>query len=133
MNVDTEQFVGLPYVDRGRSLNGVDCWGLVVLVYAAHGIELPSYDQYADVGIHERAELARIIDGHRETWTDIPHGAERALDIVLLRVVGHPSHVGVVVRPGLMLHVSRGSLSCVERYASARWRSRVAGLHRYTP
>ena len=44
------RYVGLPWLDRGRTADGADCWGLVRLVLAGHfGVEVPSYlDDYDD-------------------------------------------------------------------------------------
>lgn len=130
--MDWEAFVGVPYVDRGRAIDGADCWGLVVLVYARQGVTLPAYLEYRDLARREREALARVIDQHRATWMPIAAGAEHALDLVLLRVLGQPSHIGVVVEPGRMLHVSRGATSCLERYRGPKWSNRIAGFYRYS-
>lgn len=59
-----DDFVGLPWQDRGRSRDGCDCWGLGVLLYRALlGIELPSRStDYPTTGDRE-AVSAVISDG----------------------------------------------------------------------
>ena len=119
-------YVGMPYRDRG-------CWELVRLVYREQlGIDLPSYaDEYAAVPEEDRAELGRLITEHRTDWYAIPPGDERPGDAILFKMLGEPSHIGVIVEPGLFLHVRAGHLSCVENYLGAKWRPRVEGVYRH--
>jgi cell wall-associated NlpC family hydrolase len=126
-------YIGLPYADHGRTRDGCDCWGLVRLVYRDRlGIELPSLaDGY--VAANDRASVARLIADERTDtgWHEIEHGAERPLDLVLLRIGGEPCHVGLVVEPGLMLHILKGTNATTERYARPMWIRRVESYWRW--
>ena len=131
--MDLSAWVGIPYADRGRARDGADCWGLACLVYAdAMGITLPSYaDEYRAIGERARGELHGLIERHRGEWREIAAGDEGGGDLVLLRVDGAVSHVGIVAAAGHMLTVRRGYSSAIELYRSRRWRSRVDGFVRY--
>ena len=61
-------YVGLPWAEKGRDRAGLDCWGLVRLVYAnALLIELPSYTEaYASVA--ERGEIGALMSTGSERW-----------------------------------------------------------------
>lgn len=123
MNVD--RFIGLPWLHLGRTPAGVDCWGLVRLVYAGElGIELP---EHADHG-GERHAISAIVESDRVEWIPVMTAA-RAGDVVLLRQA--PWHVGVVVGRGRMLHIPEGRESCIEPYDTGRWGSRVEGVYRH--
>lgn len=120
-------FIGLPYEDLGRSPDGVDCWGLARLVYASVGIDLPSYaGGYAST--QERAEIAGLIEGAKPQWIKVDD--PRAFDLVTFRRGRLESHVGVVVEPGRMLHVTSAAPSCIERYSDDYWRARLTGFWR---
>lgn len=126
------QYVGLPYKPLGRDRDGVDCWGLLALVWREQlGRELPDYsalrwDKGADakvVGAGAREYASQFVPVHP--------GQERLGDGVLLRLRGHPLHVGVVLTPGWMLHTHESANSCVESYTLSLWKNRVIGIYRY--
>lgn len=126
-------YLGLPFVSLGRGRGGLDCYGLVRLVLAEErGITLPSYTEaYASVG--ERAEIAAALSGAiaQRTWREVPPGREQPFDIALFSVFGRPLHVGIVVRPGLMLHVSDGHDSRIEDYRAPTWAARLIAIYRH--
>lgn len=121
-------YIGLPYVAKGRDRDGIDCWGLVRLVYAERfDIQLPSLaDQYEADDRTREAELVAI---GKEGWekTERP----RSGDVVLCRIEGEETHVGLMTQPGFFLHVRQGQSSVVERMDSGTWRHRIAGTYRY--
>lgn len=127
-----DRFVGLSYVDRGRSFDGVDCYGLLRLVYSEMlGIELPSYhDQYATSA--DRKALGSLIAGELDPWTEVAAGDERGLDAVLMRSGRDVMHIGLVAQPGRLLHIEEGATSRIEPYRSGKLRHRVIGFYRYT-
>jgi len=124
-------YVGLPFRAHGRDRGGVDCWGLVRLVLAERfGLALPSYvGGYA--GVEDAEDIGRLIRGEMGPWREIPAGGERAGDVVLMRLMNQPMHIGVVVAPGWMLHIEEGIDACLDRYDGARWRRRVLGIYRH--
>jgi len=124
-------YVGLPFKVHGRDRDGIDCWGLVRLVLADQfGRRLPSYaGGYASV--EDAKDIGRLIRGEMGPWHPVPPGAERPGDVVLMRLMNQPMHVGVVVAAGWMLHIEDGIDACLEPYDGARWRRRVLGRYRH--
>lgn len=121
-------YLGLPYLDQGRTLAGIDCWGLCFLVMAAHGRPVPSYaGLYASH--EERREIAGLIQAAKPEWKRVQPAQE--LDLVSFRRGGLESHIGIVVRPGTMLHITRDKPSCLERYDAGYWAGRLTGTWRY--
>lgn len=123
--------VGLPWKDKGRGRDGVDCWGLTRLAFATRGIALPGYDGfYQDV--RERDEVAALLRLSSDwPWTPVVPGAEDDLDIAIFRRGRLESHIGTVTERGAMLHIVEGSESCVERYDNGRWARRLVGFYRH--
>ena len=126
-------YVGIPYQLHGTTREGIDCWGLPRLWYLEqYGIDLPSFgDRYGrELDDAERAHIAGVIRGESGQWRRVTQGEQRG-DLVLFRVMGEESHLGVVVEPGRFLHARKGVDSCVERYDSPTWARRVAGFYRW--
>lgn len=138
-----ERYVGVPFLDGGRTLDGCDCWGLVRIVLAERaGIEVPSYDAISALDLIRVArQVGRSLDV--APWrTRVAVGDERVLDVAVLRVHRSvergsgtdprmPAHVGVIVGPGLVLHAQDGVNSVVQPIADqAIWR-RIIGIFRH--
>jgi hypothetical protein len=126
----TNDYIGIPYLGMGRDRAGADCWGLVRLVYRdRYGIDLPDYSEQA-YNAADGAETAPLIAAGRDVWSAVTEPAEG--DVVLLRIKGYPSHVGVLVGPAQMLHVYRDGLTaCIERLDSGVWKHRIEGYYRH--
>jgi len=132
MNV-FDSFVGIPYAARGRDRAGLDCWGLLRLVFAeARGIDLPSLA--GDYSCQEdRQGMADLIQAELPAWDYIKAGAEQTFDGVLMRAGRQACHIGLVAAPGRLLHVEDKRSSVVERYDAWRLAHRVVGFYRYRP
>ena len=126
-------YVGLPFQEGGRSRDGLDCYGLLRLVINERfGGAVPEYEGIAYRPGQDHDLLVALMDERIRLWRPIAIGAEQPGDGVLLRVMGRPIHVGVVVGPGLMLHIEKSCDSVLERFcAGSRWERRVLGFHRH--
>src|SRR5574337_1875031 len=116
-------YVGIPFLDNGRTRSGLDCYGLVRLVMQEQAnILLPSYAE----GYSDRDDTARIGGLLRaatedDTWTKVPIGNERTFDVaeIYLPCIGHslePLHVAIVTTPGHLLDADPVHGVCVRRY-----------------
>lgn len=126
-------YVGLPWRGKGRDREGLDCYGILRLVLAERfAVALPSHDGVGFETGGDCTDLAAFLEAEAKAWRPLAlDEAPRAGDGVLLRVRGHPIHVGVVVAPGWMLHIEHGIDSVVERYDGPRWAKRVIAIYRH--
>ena len=120
-------FIGLPFKLHGRDRSGVDCWGLIRLVFADHlGIDLPAYE-YSSA----KEARAELVESEKTAWVQVSPDSARPYDVVLLRVSGLPLHVGVVIDPPRFLHILAGVEACLEKYTDMAWRNRLLGIYRH--
>jgi cell wall-associated NlpC family hydrolase len=129
LNEFTDRAVGVPFVDRGRTPSGWDCWGLIVNAYQeCYGIVVPGYE---NISALDSREAGQMIDQQKKLWVEIPIGKEHPGDVIVLRHGTWPCHVGLIVKPGFMLHVDLRIDTCVEAYNTAIWKTQVIGIYRH--
>ncbi|MCA0963275.1 C40 family peptidase [Salipiger bermudensis] len=124
-------FVGLPHADLGRDRAGVDCYGLLRLVYAEDlGIDLPSFTEgYATCAEHAR--LAAMVAGESMAGPWAPVDQIQPYDALVFRVGRHDCHVAVAVDRTRMLHVHARSSAVIVSRKDPMWRDRFVRAHRH--
>lgn len=130
-------YIGIDFAERGRNRrDGVDCWGLVRLVYAERlGITLSSHhDGYAGVGVDDRESIRSLFVqelARPGVWQRIMADEIRPYDLALFRLGREMGHVGVVCSSTRMLHALEGIQSCHEEFSGPMWNPRLVGFRRY--
>ena len=123
-------YVGIPFAEVDAGRRGTHCYGLVsLLLRERFGLSMPPEPDDADPG--DLARNGSLFSAGALAFAEIPEGEEQPGDIVLLRQKGHAAHVGVIVAPGWMLHLERGTRCLPERLDERLWRRRVVGLYRH--
>jgi probable lipoprotein NlpC len=126
------KYIGLPYHDLGRDMNGCDCWGLVRIAYNLElGIELPAFDGYGssdDVAAVNGVLAEQLVS---DLCLPVIKGQEREFDVVVFRRGRLDSHVGIVVSPGQMLHIAEKDQARIEGYSEGYWAARLTGIVRH--
>jgi hypothetical protein len=126
----SDKYIGIPYRENGRDFDGIDCWGLARLVYKEElGIELPSFAEEYDVG-DTREYLQELIAQHKEGWEPVDSPSKGTM--VLFKILGNESHVGVAVNETHFVHARDGYSSSLEAFNSAGWKSRIVGYYKYS-
>lgn len=130
----TSEYVGLPYLTGGRDRNGVDCWGLMCMVWREQlGRPLPPYEGLDWYDGQRPRDIGSTAIDYASQFVPVALGEERLGDGVLIRMRGHPFHLGLVLRPGWMLHTHDGAGAVIECYHEMKWRDRISGIYRYEP
>jgi len=122
-----EKYVGLPFVDGGRGWAGVDCWGLVRLVFKTEaGIDLPTY---GEISARQLVEVSSKIEADSSVEPWVPVSLYRKLDVAVM--IGRPLHVGVLVDPQRVLHVEQHTCTVMLSLDHETIRRRLLRVHRH--
>lgn len=128
-------FVGIPWLPKGRSMAGCDCWGLVWTVQTFEfGRALPSYaEDY--ISPDEAREVTALIgrEKHLQANWKPAVGAPMDGDILIFDRPGGMPHAGVAISRLKMLHMARETVSCIENFDAPQWAKRLTGVYRWQP
>jgi len=125
-----ENYIGIPFQANGRSRDGLDCWGLVRLIYEEqYQIDLPSFT--SDYDIEDDDRIKELISQYQEGWeeTDIPKEGS----VVLFKILGELTHIGIMISNKHFIHVREGSNTVIDNIEGFRWKNRVVGFYDYKP
>lgn len=121
-----KKYQGIPYKNRGRGMDGIDCWGLIVNIYADYGVQVFDLQDYEQEWARRGKNI--ILDNYYENWQKVT--APQLGDVLLFRwprdVV---SHAGFFLDKGRFLQASINGV--IVSMLDAQWRARLHGAFRY--
>lgn len=113
---DYSSLIGVSYSDR-------DCWGIVVSFYRLHGVALPMfYDLETRPCAYSTQDLIDKSKRHFKEISHLEYGS-----IVLIRLHGVPTHVGVYVGDGMILHTTEATGCILEPLR--KWQRHIEGIY----
>lgn len=127
--------IEIPFVEKGRSWDGVDCWGLIFLAFKeVHGVDLPEYTgEYKST--RQLRELQNLISKKSgDSWTQVKD--PQKMDCILLSVSGTAAHIGLFIDSnGNFLHIERNRNAYIDNINNLMWQgpgySNIRGYYRY--
>lgn len=118
-------YFGIPFLLWGRTRAGIDCYGLVRLIFFDHrGIDLPSFAfDYSE----KRKSIGSVIS---EKSTSFPFAIseekKQAWDILVMRENGLPTHCALMLTDRDAIHIERGRGVEIFDIAHPMFRNRIA-------
>ena len=121
-----DRYIGLPYQNLGRSFSGVDCFGLVYIVYNELGITLPDFTELQYPQDWYKNSENYILDNIWGDWVEV-NPPYQIFDALLFynssrRVV--VNHIGVYINDDKFLHIMEGATSQISRL-TGYWESKL--------
>jgi cell wall-associated NlpC family hydrolase len=127
-----EKYIRIRFVEHGRTHEGCDCWGLVKLILEEQFLVQGLPDFSGDyVHTREAGKISKLCLDEAQNWKPIRLTQEAPGDVILLRIMGLPVHVGVVVTDGWMVHCEHGKDTALESYLRTHWINRIEGFYRH--
>lgn len=134
--MNPRKYIGIPYLSNGRTHKGVDCWGLVYLIYSEIlKINLPEITTEYTNGLDVN-DTKDVFSKYEKIFKD--QGDFQTVektepyDLLLFKRSGYISHVAIVVDNAFFIHADFKSDSCMERINHRYWNRRIVGIYRCT-
>jgi len=123
------QYIGIPYKHMGRDKSGLDCWGLVKLIYKDI-LDIVLWDigeEYPENWSFKGKDL--FMENYRKQWKRVTE--PQTWDVVLLRNGGEViNHAGVMLKKGTFIHCIKTGV-VLSDVSEKIWKPQVAGFYRY--
>lgn len=124
----------LPYIEGGRTKQGADCWGLVVLLYKElFNITLTEYGDITLPSIKECHQTSKRLQQelvNQKMFYEV--SSPEFGDVILLNVLGEPLHIGFCLDSKTMIHTGRKHGVVIENFTEMKWERKIAGFYRKT-
>ena len=126
------KYIGIPYKHLGRSRDGVDCYGLVILIFEEeYGIKLSPFEYSMDWQEHPEEDPINKYRGE-DVWKEISLSNAKEGDVLLFRVGNCPvvNHIGIYMREGYFLHTHVGTPVVAARLDNL-WKDKLVQVVRH--
>lgn len=129
----SNDYISIPFADHGRDRQGCDCWGLARLIYKEQlGIDLPTLIDYENIKDSHKISELYYKQYDSNNWVEVPQGQEKEFDIVVFKILGLPTHIGVVINKNIAIHCEKGIGTHITDFKHEfQWNKRLVGIYRY--
>lgn len=125
-----DRYLGVPYLTRGRNKGtGLDCYGLIMLIYSELGIKLFDIDEDYSVGWAKEGKNFFAENYYRE-WEKV--STPRMFDIVAFKTSsGVTNHAGVCLGGERFIHCARRIGVVVSKWTDEQWAGCLEGFYKF--
>lgn len=122
------KYLGIPYKNMGRDLEGLDCWGLVLCIYKdIYGIDLPDLENYEADWSYKGKDY--IMDRYTKDWERVEKPQE--FDIILMKnFKGIANHTGVMLNSKDFIQCTKAGVN-LSKITHKKIAERLVGIFRY--
>lgn len=128
--IEVKDLLGVPFVDGGRDMNGMDCWGLFIEVMKRFGYAVPDYK----VSCFDAAAIGGAYSSEIGAWHQVQVAApglavamaihEKAPDMV--------QHFGVALDRKCFIHTLEKTGALITRVSDPFFSKKIKGFYRWT-
>ena len=124
------KYLGIPFKHKGRTLEGLDCWGLVIRVFAEIKIKILDINNYSENWSLQGKNY--FMERYYKKWIKLRKTEKfEFLDVLLIdNYKGIPFHSGIYLSKGKFIHASKAGV-VVGKITDKRWGNRIHGVYRY--
>lgn len=133
--INWKKYINIPYKEFGRDFNGVDCYGLVALIYKEEkGLVIPDYTElaYNKTRYDIKSQEEHILSSMGIKW--VMSDNIKPFDALIFNKRSNckiTSHIGLYIGNNKFIHVLENFPSHIERLSNPIWKSKLYGVMRF--
>lgn len=122
------KYLGTPFKHLGRSLDGLDCYGLLIMIYKDLEIPLIDMEQYDEKWAQKGENY--FIENYHKQWEEVKN--YRIFDVILFKNGSDLlNHIGIVLSGGKFIHSAIRAGTLINRITDPKWFPRIQGFYRF--
>jgi len=123
-----KSYVGIPFKSGGRTIHGLDCYGLIRLIYLEQFNKiLPLLDLYSDAD--NFIETENVMKSYQPILAGQEVGTPEIGNVCVIKFHGLPVHLGIFVGDSFILHTLKGVGTVLQRCDDPNLRGRIEGWY----
>tara|TARA_R110000824_G_scaffold20947_1_gene78566 strand:+ start:704 stop:1123 length:420 start_codon:yes stop_codon:yes gene_type:complete len=128
---EIEKLVGIRFIKQGRTLQGLDCLGIIIYALKQMGITPKTRDDYSLHGENYSEDLIRYINYSCDPVSDISESQRGDLIVFSAFFNGYPKHLGVIdVAGDSFIHTNEELGKCVREEMNENWQGLTHSIWR---
>lgn len=122
-----DNYLGIPFKHQGRTMDGLDCWGLIKLIYKDLGFELLDINESYDLNWGWKGKNY-FIENYWKEWTK--EEQPKLFDGVLFaNTLDVPVHAGVYLGDNQIIHTCKMG-TVVNKISDVNRKYKLIGFYR---
>lgn len=119
------KYLGIPFKHKGRTLEGLDCYGLIIRVYDDLGYKILDIEDYDESWSWRDKNY--FTENYYKEWVKVQ--VPNLYDVIMFKnVQGISKHAGIVLEEGKFIHTSKAG-TVLSRYEQPEWQKRFEGFY----
>jgi probable lipoprotein NlpC len=119
-----KSLIGVPYRENGRDRSGFDCYGLVLFLGKANGLDMPE-----SLYLEERADRHGLFEDN-VSWFECVDTPQFG-DLATFRHGKFVTHVGMMIDRFRFIHATKPSGTVISSLDSLLYKNKLEGFYRW--
>ena len=122
----TDKYLGIPYQHKGRTLAGLDCYGLIIAIYKDMGFELFDMDNYDKNWSFKGRN--HLLENYHKQWVKLEKPLMMFDGLMLKGVKGSVNHGGLILSENRFIHCCKQGV-IISDYSEKKWADKIDGFY----
>lgn len=130
--IDYSEYVGIPFRELGRDKGGVDCWGLIKLIFEnEYKIVLPEYY----ISHHDEYNVTEKMTNVEDGWHEVSQPFEGVICLLTMHENDKSllNHIGLFINNAKFIQATKTIGSFIVGKDHPYWSKKIKKLYTWNP